>query len=95
MSGSAGHVKHQNNRNKALLDGVSSMVAGMNVQDFLKVTVQKISAARKDFSELYGEQVLALKIGRGMMSMYKAAPCKVKATLIEGLVMQQCSEFNT
>ena len=38
--------------------------------------------------ELYGEELLAVKIGRGMMSMYKAAPRKVKATIIEGLVTQ-------
>ena len=42
----------------------------------------------KEFSELYGEEPLALKIGRRMMVIYKAAPQKVKATIIEGLVMQ-------
>ena len=74
VSGSAGYVKHQYNTNKAVLDAVSSMVVGMNVQDFLKVAVQKIPAAQKEFSELYGEEALAVKIGRGMMAMYKAAP---------------------
>ena len=88
VSGSDKYVKEQYNTNKALLDAVSSMVVGMNVQDFLKVAVQKIPAAQKEFSELYGEEVLAVKIGRGMMAMYKAAPRKVKATIIEGLVMQ-------
>ena len=89
VTGSAGHVTHQYNTNKALLDAVSSMVVGINVQDFLKVALQKISASQKDFSELYGEELLALKIGRGRMAMYKSAPRKVKATIIEGLVMQQ------
>ena len=93
VSGSAGYVKHQYNTNKALLDAVSSMVVGMNVQDFLKVAVQKIPAAQKEFSELYGEEALAVKIGRGMMAMYKAAPRKVKATIIEGLVMQHGLTF--
>ena len=78
VSGSASSVKEQHNTNKVLLDAVSSMVVGMNVQDFLKVAVQKISAAQKDFSELYGKEILALKIGRGMMAMYKAAPRKVR-----------------
>ena len=36
---------------------------------------------------------MALKIGRGMMLMYKAAPRKVKATIIEGLVMQHGLTF--
>jgi len=93
VSGSAGYVKHQYNTNKALLDAVSSMVVGMNVQDFLKVAVQKIPAAQKEFSELYGEEALAVKIGRGMMAMYKAAPRKVKATIIEGLVKQHGLTF--
>jgi len=84
VSGSAGYVKHQYNTNKALSDAVSSMVVGMNVQDFLKVAVEKIPAAQKQFSELYGEELLAVKIGRGVMAMYKAAPRKVKATIIEG-----------
>ena len=88
MSSSAGYVKEQYNTNKALLHAVSSMVVGMNVQDFLKVAVQKIPAAHKEFSELYGEELLAMKIGRGMMAMYKAAPRKVKATIIEGVVTQ-------
>ena len=60
----------------------------MNVQNFLKVAAQKIPAAQKEFSELYGEELLTVKIGRGMMTVYKAAPRKVKATIIEGLVMQ-------
>ena len=34
VSGSAGYVKEQYNTNKALLDALSSMVGGMNVQDF-------------------------------------------------------------
>jgi len=88
VSGSDKYVKEQYNTNKALLDAVSSMVVGMNVQDFLKVAVQKIPAAQKEFSELYGEEALAVKIGRGMMAMYKAAPRKVKATIIECLVSQ-------
>ena len=92
VSGSGKYVKEQYNTNKALLDAVSSMV-GMNVQDFLKVAVQKIPAAQKEFSELYGEELLAVKIGRGMMAMYKAAPRKVKATIIEGLVMQHGLTF--
>ena len=54
----------------------------------MKVAVQKIPAAQKELSELYGEELLAVKIGRGMVTMYKAAPRKVKATIIEGLVMQ-------
>ena len=69
VSSSAGYVKHQYNMNKALLDVVSSMVVRMNVQDFLKVAVEKIPAAQKQFSELYGEEVLAVKIGRGVMAM--------------------------
>ena len=75
------------------MDAVSSMVVGMNVQDFLKVAVQNIPAAQKEFSELYGEELLAVKIGRRMMAMYKAAPRKVKATIIEGLVMQHGLTF--
>ena len=55
--GSAGYVKEQYKTNKALLDTVSSMVVGMNVQDFLKVAVQKIPAAQKEFSELYGKEL--------------------------------------
>ena len=51
VSGSAKIVKEQYNRNKALLEAVSLMVVGMNVADFLKVAVQKISAAQKDFSK--------------------------------------------
>ena len=69
------------------------MVVGMNVQDFLKVAVEKIPAAQKQFAELYGEEVLAVKIGRGVMAMYKAAPRKVKATIIEGLVSQHGLTF--
>ena len=65
----------------------------MNVQDFLKVAVQKIPAAQKEFSEWYGEELLAMKIGRWMMAMYKAAPRKVKPTIIEGLVMQHGLTF--
>ena len=34
VSGSAGYVKEQYKTNMALLDAVSSMVVGMNVQDF-------------------------------------------------------------
>ena len=93
VSGSAGYVKEQYNTNKALLDAVSSMVVGMNVQDFLKVAVEKIPAAQKQFLELYGEELLAVKIGRGMMAMYKAAPRKVKATIIECLVRQHGLPF--
>ena len=93
VSGSAGYVKEQYNKNKALLDAASSMVVRMNVQDFFKVAVQKISAAKKEFSELYGEELLAVKIGRGMMAKYKAAPRKVKATIIEGLVTQHGLTF--
>ena len=76
VSGSAGYVKHQYNTNKALLDAVSSMVVGMNVQDFLKVAVEKIPAAQKQFSELYGEELLAVKIGRGVMAMYVQSSSK-------------------
>ena len=95
VSGSAVYVKEQYNTNKALLDAVSSMVVGMNVhvQDFLKVAVQKVPSAQKEFSELYGEELLAVKRGRGMMAIYKAAPRKVKATIIEGLVMQHGLTF--
>ena len=46
--------------NKALLDAVSSMVVRMNVQDFLEVAVEKIPAAQKQFSELYGEELRIL-----------------------------------
>ena len=37
------------------------------------VSTQKIviPAAQKDFSELYGKEILALKIGRRMMAMFK------------------------
>ena len=43
--------------------------------------------------ELYGEQRLQMKLGEAVMRMYKAAPRKVKATIIESLISNDNLSF--
>ena len=59
------------------------------MKEFVKIAMERLPAAQKEFAELYGEQRLQMKLGEAMMRMYKAAPRRVKATIIEGLILER------
>ena len=48
----------------------------------LKEAVKRLSATQEEFGELYGTLRLEVKIGRTVMSSYKAAPCKVRTVCV-------------
>ena len=41
---------------KALLDGVSQTVLGLDMKDFVMIAMEQLSEAQKEFAELYGAQ---------------------------------------
>jgi len=53
------------------------------MKDFVKIAMERLPAAQKEFAELYGEQRLQMKLGEAVMRMYKAAPRRVKATILK------------
>ena len=76
---------------KALLDGVAQTVLGLDMKDFVRIAMERLPVEQKDFAELYGEQRLRMlqKLGEAVVRMYKAAPRKVKATILEGLISKE------
>ena len=65
-------------RNKIHLDAVSQVDVGMTHSDFVKEAVKRLPAAQEEFGDLYNTQMLEMKIGRAVMSSYKAVPRKVR-----------------
>ena len=78
---------------KALLDGVAQTVLGLDMKDFVKIAMERLPGAQKEFAHLYGEKRLQMKLGESAVLMYKAALRKVKATLIEGLILNKNITF--
>ena len=85
--------REQYGTTKALLDGVAQTVLGLDMKDFVRIAMERLPAAQKKFSELYGEERLQMKLGAAVVRMYKAAPRKVKATIIEGLISKENISF--
>ena len=63
------------------------------MKDFVKIAMERLPAAQKEFAQLYGEERLQMKLGESVVRMYKAAPRKVKATIIEGLILNKNITF--
>ena len=73
-----GWCREQYNTNKALLDVVSKVVVGMSQSEFGKQAVKRLPQAQDKFGELYATQRPEMKVGRAVMSSYKAAPRQVR-----------------
>ena len=81
--------REQYGTTKALLDGVAQTVLGLDMKDFVRIAMERLPAAQKEFAELYGEEKLQKKLGQSVIRMYKVAPKNVKATILEGLISNE------
>ena len=72
-----------------MLDGVAQTVLRLDTKDFVRIAMERLPAAQKEFAELYGEKKLQKKLGQSVVRMYKAAPRNVKATILKCLISNE------
>ena len=53
--------REQYRTTKALLNGVAQTVLGLDMKDFVKIAMERLPAAQKEFAQLYGEEKLQIK----------------------------------